>query len=307
MNRRHFIQTGALALGLPSLSGQRETSERVVDAHTHFYDPTRPEGVPWPGKDTPLYRKVMPADWQKLVHPLGIKETIVVEASPWLEDNQWILDLAEQEKCIVGFVGNLNPFELQFSEHLQRFSAHPVFRGIRWRGDLARLANFPLVVTAAKQLVKFDLSLDINSTSATLPQAYQLASEVPDLRIIINHLGSAGDPQNLSLEWRENVLQVSKQPNVFMKVSALAEQAKTQSGQAPHNVDYYLPILDHLWNCFGQDRLIYGSNWPVSDRGAPYQVIYKLVSEFFHSKGHEAAEKYFWQNSQSVYRWKERS
>ena len=142
MNRRHFLQTGALALGLPSLSGQSQNAERVVDAHTHFYDPTRPEGVPWPNKDTPLYRKVMPADWQKLANPLGIKETIVVEASPWVEDNQWILDLAKKETCIIGFVGYLNPLDPQFSDHLKRFAAYPIFRGIRWRGDLARLDNF---------------------------------------------------------------------------------------------------------------------------------------------------------------------
>lgn len=307
MNRRDFLQTGALAIGLPSLSGQTEILGRVVDGHTHFYDPTRPEGVPWPIKDTPLYRTAMPIDWKKVANPLGIQETIVVEASPWTEDNQWILDLADREKCIVGFVGNLNPLEPQFSEHLKRFAPHPIFRGIRWRGELARLNDFPTIVKAAKELAKLDLSLDLNSVASTLPQAHKLASAVPDLRIIINHLGAAGDPQKLSAEWRENVLQASKQPNVFMKVSALAEQAKAPAGEAPTTVDYYLPILDHLWNCFGQERLIYGSNWPVSDRGAPYQTIYKLVSEFFHSKGTETAEKYFWRNSQTAYRWKERS
>lgn len=308
MNRRHFLQTSALAIGLSSLPGQTlSPAGRVVDAHTHFYDPTRPEGVPWPTKGTPLYRKVTPEDWQKLAHPLGIKETIVVEASPWVEDNQWILDLANQEKGIVGFVGNLNPHDAQFKEHLKRFAAHPVFRGIRWRGDLARLEGFPAIVNAAQELAKLDLSLDLNSTPATLPQAHKLAASVPDLRIIINHLGSAGDPQNISEEWRENVLQASKQPNVFMKVSALAEQAKAPDGQAPREVDYYLPILSHLWDCFGQERLIYGSNWPVSDRGAPYEIIFKLVSEFFHSKGPEAAEKYFWKNSQAAYHWKERA
>jgi len=92
-----------------------------------------------------------------------------------------------------------------------------------------------------------------------------------------------------------------------MKVSGLMEQVKGPEGQAPQETDYYLPILDHLWDSFGADRLIYGSNWPVSDRGAPYEAVFNMVSEYFHAKGLDAAEKYFWKNSLTAYRWIERS
>ena len=68
----------------------------------------------------------------------------------------------------------------------------------------------------------------------------------------------------------------------------------------------YLPILDHLWQTFGPDRLIYGSNWPVSDKGAPYATVFNIVNTYFTSKGPEAREKYFWKNSLAAYRWKER-
>ena len=81
---------------------------------------------------------------------------------------------------------------------------------------------------------------------------------------------------------------------------------KCEYGQAPRDTAYYLPILDHLWETFGPDRLIYGSNWPVSDKGAPYDVIFKIVDEYFRTKGNEACEKYFWKNSKAAYRWVER-
>src|SRR5438552_3423504 len=88
---------------LAGLSGLRaalaqpvEIRSGIIDTHTHFYDPARPQGVPWPTKsDTLLYRTVLPHHFQALTQRLGVTGTVVVEASPWLEDNQWILDLAK--------------------------------------------------------------------------------------------------------------------------------------------------------------------------------------------------------------------
>lgn len=307
MNRRRFLHTTAAATLVPGITHAAPPATRIIDTHTHFYDPTRAEGVPWPGKGTKLYRKVMPADWRSLAEPHGIKETVIVEASQWVEDNQWILDLAEKEKCIVGFVGNLDPNDAAFGANLERFAKNPIFRGIRWRGDLVRIdANKDKVLAGARLLAKHGLQLDLNGPPTMLPHAAQLAAEVPDLRIVIDHLGASGDPQSLRPEWKENIRIAARQPNVFMKVSALVEQVKCEEGQAPRDTAYYLPILDHLWEAFGPDRLIYGSNWPVSDKGAPYEVVFKIVDEYFRSKGTHACEKYFWKNSLAAYRWIER-
>ena len=310
MNRRRFLQTAAAAVSAaaaPALHAAPSAS-RIIDTHTHFYDPTRPQGVPWPPKNTWLHRKVMPADWRALAEPHGIRETIVVEASPWVEDNQWILDLAETEACIVGFVGNLDPNDAAFADHLVRFAKHPLFRGIRWRGDLVRIdANKDRVLAGARLLATHGLALDLNGPPDILPHAAQLAASVPDLKMVIDHLGASGDPQSLHPDWKQNTRILAKQANVFMKVSALVEQVKCEQGRAPRDTAYYLPILDHLWETFGPERLIYGSNWPVSDKGASYDVVFNIVDEYFRSKGTAACEKYFWQNSMTAYRWKERA
>src|SRR5262245_38447970 len=86
----------------------------ILDTHTHFYDTARPHPpgrdrpVPWPppSEGPVLYRPVLPAEYVKMVAPLGFKGTVVVEASEWLEDNQWLLDLAVRNPVIVGIVGN---------------------------------------------------------------------------------------------------------------------------------------------------------------------------------------------------------
>ena len=87
------------------------------------------------------------------------------------------------------------------------------------------------------------------------------------------------------------------------KVSALVEQTKDDYGKAPRETEFYKPILDHVWECFGEDRVVYGSNWPVSDKGAPYDVVFRIVDEYFSAKGAAVREKYFLKNSHAAYRW----
>lgn len=309
MKRRHWLQTAAAALTLPaSRLPAAPAATRVIDTHTHFYDPTRPEGVPWPPKNSKLHRKVLPADWKAVAAPHGVKETVIVEASPWVEDNAWILELAAKEPCIVGFVGNLDPTQEGFATNLRRFAANPIFRGVRWRADLVRIdQNKAAALAGARLLAELGLELDLNGPADLIPHAVALARDVPDLRIVINHLGAPGDPKAMNPAWKGHVQALAKSPNLWMKVSALVEQVKGPEGQAPREVDYYRPILDTLWDSLGPDRLVYGSNWPVSDRGGPYDVVFNLVKDYFSSKGAEACEKYFWKNSKDVYRWVERA
>lgn len=144
MTRRDFLRTttraSALAAGLPLGCLPAPRSVGIIDTHTHFYDPSRPQGVPWPPKDdSVLYRRVLPRDFRTLAEPLGITGTVVVEASPWEEDNQWILDLAAQDPFLLGLVGHLKPGRPEFRDQLIRFAAHRRFRGIRtggWNGGL---------------------------------------------------------------------------------------------------------------------------------------------------------------------------
>ena len=315
MNRRRFPRqsacTAASALAAaPLASGETVPLARVVDTHTHFYDPSRAGGVPWPSKGSPLFRTVRPDDWAKVAAPHGVTHTIVVEASPLVEDNQWILDLAAKDRRILGFVGNLDPMAPEFAANLKRFAANPLYRGIRSQkpnANLTGLVEDSVFLTAMKDMAARGLELDVNASMEKHGEATaKLAATLPDLRLVINHLGAPGDPAALKDGWKQGIRLAAKHKNVFCKVSALVEQTRTEWGKAPTDTAYYLPILDHLWESFGEDRLVYGSNWPVSDKGAGYDVVYRIVKEYFTSKGKDAAEKYFWKNSQAAYRWTER-
>lgn len=287
----------------------RSPAAAIIDTHTHFYDPTRKEGVPWPGKDDKsLYRPVLPAEFHKLTAPLGVMGTVVVEASPWLEDNQWLLDLAAKETTVVGVVGNLSPGDNDFAKHLRRFANNPLFCGIRIGHGLLkdRLAN-AVFVADIKRLAEADLELDVNGGPEMPADVARLAGAIPELRIVINHVANVRiDGREPPREWLSGMQAAAERPSVFCKVSALVEGAAPPGQMAPADVDFYRPVLDAVWKEFGEDRLIYGSNWPVSDRAAPYEVLLRIVREYFAAKGAEVSAKFFHRNAQAAYRWAKR-
>jgi L-fucono-1,5-lactonase len=311
MHRREFLHAtigGILAASAADanfLAPERPRLD-IIDCHTHFYDPTRPQGVPWPGKnDKSLYRPVLPDEFKRLARPLGVAGTVVIEASPWLEDNQWLLDLAEKERFIVGIVGHLDTAADDFGRNLRRFARSPLYRGIRIsHADLTDGLQAGLV-ERCKLLIDHGLELDVNGGPDMPADVARLARELPKLRIVINHCGNPRiDGKQPPDRWREGMQAAAKHPNVFCKVSALVEQ--TARKPAPRDVEYYRPVLDTLWSLFGEDRLVFGSNWPVSDRGAPLDTVVGIVRDYFTAKGDRASAKCFRYNAQTAYAWPKR-
>ena len=305
-NRRDFCRATAAALATaPSLMAA-PAPLTIIDTHTHFYDPMRTGGVPWPGKgDKQLHRTTLPADYLAQPVPQPVTGTVVVEASPLVEDNQWILDLAAKNPFIVGFVGNLKPGEEAFAGHLKRFAANRLYRGIRVNEGAVRtgMAN-PAFVADIRRLADLDLELDVNGGPTLLPEVARLARELPTLRIVINHLANTRiDGKNVSPTWRADLEAAAKFPQVFLKVSALVEGTGKNDGTAPREVEFYRPWLDVAWNAFGPDRLVYGSNWPVSERFAKLATVQGIVHDYFSARGREALEKFFARNALAAYKW----
>lgn len=275
MKRREFLlAAGGVAAAVPT---------RIVDTHTHFYDPSRPLGVPWPPKNDPLlYRTVLPKHYQEFARPLGVSGTIVVEASPWVEDNQWVLDLARDDPFLLGLVGHLEPGRPEFKSNLERFRKNRLFLGIRvGAAALARAVREPACAADFQRLGDANLELDVLGPASMFPDLVRIADRFPNLRIVIDHLPFDQPP----------IPELGRRPKVYAKVSG-----------ALRRIEVYREALDELWTLFGPDRLIYGSNWPVCEKVAPYAEVQKVVMAYFTAKGPEAAERYFWKNALAAYR-----
>jgi L-fuconolactonase len=289
----------------PPPDEQAAGAVRALDAHTHFYDPQRPQGVPWPGKgDKLLYRTVLPPEFRELTKKHHVQGTIVVEASPWLEDNQWLLDLAAREPFLVGVVGRLDPASDDFPKHLDRFARDPLFRGIRINHDeLRRGLSQKKFIDHLRLLALSDRTLDVNGGPDMPADVATLAQKIPELRIVINHAANLRiDGQPVPPAWLQGMRAAAAGKRVFCKVSALVEGTRKRNGDAPADVDFYRPTLDALWQTFGEDRLIYGSNWPVSNNAATYATLYEIPRSYFEKRGAAATEKFFLHNAIAAYK-----
>jgi L-fuconolactonase len=305
VTRRGFIGVVTAGSALSPASGA-EAPSRIIDTHTHFYDPTRPQGVPWPAKsETLLYRRALPPDLQKVARGFPLYGTVVIEASPLFEDNQWLLDLARDEPLIVGVVGHLEPGKPPFKQHLLRFAKDRLFRGIRLDEKMIA-AGLPekTFIADLERLADADLELDVIGENTMLPHLVTLSDRIAHLRVVINHLPFDHAADEGSARKARNALrELGQRRQIFAKVSGVLRRI---NGSVPGEAAVYKQSLDELWETFGVDRLVYGSNWPVSDLLAPYPTVVQVVRQYFRTKGDEATERYFWKNSEPAYKWVDR-
>jgi len=307
-NRRAFLASAGV-LAAAASTGCRSTGAApaggIIDTHVHFYDPSRPQGVPWPPKtDSLLYRPVLPPEWKALAKPLGVTGCVIVEASPLEEDNPWILDLAAGAPFILGVVGHLKPGSPGFRASLDRFARNPRFKGIRtglWGVDPAAAGS--AFIPDLRALADRGLALDVGQGVPHMETAARLAAAVPALRIVVNHFGGpkiadgAPDPR-----WLAAVRGAAAHPNVVMKLSGLVEGTGRREGDAPSALDPYRPFFETVWNAFGPDRLVFGSNWPVSARFAPYFRVLDLARAFLGERGPAALDAGLRTNAMRTYR-----
>ncbi len=297
MDRRKFLVTVAPAALRDRLAGS--VSVPIIDTHIHLFDVTRPQGVPWPDKkDTVLYKTALPPGYRQVTKGLGIVGAIEIECSPWLEDNQWVLDVAARDSIIVGTIGDLEPADPKFRDQLNRFQRNPLFRGIRygnlWDRDLGTALAKAAFIDGIKALAASGLVLDTaNPTPALVTAVIRLTDRVPNLQVIMDHLPEM-DPATAGLR------ELAKRPRVYVKVSGVLRRV---DGKVPLDLAFYRDRLDKIWDIFGEDRLIYGSDWPNSDQWGTYPQVLRIVREYFNAKGPAVAEKYFWKNSIAAYHW----
>jgi len=309
MKRREFLGSvagGVVATGMGLKAAPVEAIE-IIDCHTHFYDPMRSEGVPWPPKESSLYRTVLPEHLRAQKQYRPVTGTVVVEASHRLEDNAWLLDLAKRDPFIVGVVGNLKPGGEGFAAHLKRFGSNPVYRGFRVSAELVKDLLKRKELTDLKRVIDADLSLDVNGGPETPGVIAALSGELPELRIVLNHIGNVhitGAPP--PVDWVEGIKSAGRAQNIYCKISALMESAARGEVQAPADLDFYRPYIDVVWNSFGDERVIYGSDWPVSERAGDYAEQQRIIMEYASERGEGAVRGFCAENAFRAYKWKRR-
>ena len=127
-----------------------------------------------------------------------------------------------------------------------------------------------------------------------------IAMRLPSLKIVMNHVANANiDGQAPHVQWTADIQHVAQYSNVYCKISGLFQQAKRRP--APDDVEFYRPVLDVVTHAFGEDRIIYGSNWPVTMHGGKYSEYKRIVLEYYSPMGRAVVEKLLYKNAVEFY------
>ena len=265
----------ALALDTPPLASSAPV---LLDAHQHFwrYDSAQ---YPWIPKGSPLHHDWLPADLAALERPLGIGGSIAVQARQSLAESDWLLGLADADKRIRGVVGWVDLRAKNVGGELARYSRHPKFVGVRHVAQDEPDDRFLVgasFLEGISRLREFDLTYDLLVYPRQLPATIELVERFPDQPFVLDHLGKPPIRAGELNPWRDHIQQLAKSPHVYCKVSGMITEADHVAWRAEDLV----PFLDIVFEAFGPERLMWGSDWPVCLLAGEYRAVFGVVQDY---------------------------
>ncbi|NRB74634.1 MAG: amidohydrolase family protein [Verrucomicrobiales bacterium] len=280
----------------------------IIDTHTHFKGEEQikrqiERGQKKDSKNT-LTQVVTAVDYRELADRLSIAATLVVEAidHPDVDLNASIFDQAKNSDLICGYVARENLSDPEFAERYEEWKATGYLNGFRFRREeLTGYLGDELARENITRLAKDGMVVDLLITLDQHPDALTLATDYPDLKIVINHAyGARMTDGQISDEWKKAVSETSQHPNVHMKISSILNFAGVAK-PAPNDLDHYREILDHCYDSFGEDRVIFGTNWGVCTHWGSVDDVVRIVEEFLAPKGEVITRKAMRDNAMRVY------
>jgi L-fuconolactonase len=271
-----------------------------IDSHQHFWNYSEAE-YPWIPKDSPLHRDWLPADLQPLLAKTGIEGSIAVQARQTVEESRWLLNLADHYPLIKGVVGWVDLRSEKVEEQLAGLSKHPKFVGVRHVVQYEPDVNFmlrPEFQRGLGKLKQFKLTYDILIYPKQLPAAIALAKAFPDQPFVLDHIAKPLIKDGIVSPWREQIRELATLRNVLCKVSGMVTEANPANWKPAD----FKPYLDVVFDAFGEDRLMFGSDWPVCLLVASYEKAFELVDDYARPLSREARDKFFGGNAARYYR-----
>jgi L-fuconolactonase len=250
----------------------------VVDSHLHVWD-LESDGYGWLGpQHGELFRSYGPDEAERQLALAGVQAAVLVQADDSEADTRLMLDVADKHSFVVGVVGWVALEEPErVVEQLADYGSHPAFRGVRQlvhddpRDDVLDL---PAVRRSLAILAEHGLPFDVpDAWPRHLPGLAQLADALPDLTLVVDHLGKPPRGSDDLDAWARAFREVGRRPNTVAKVSGLQ-----MSGQ-PFTIDALRPVWELALEVYGPSRLMYGGDWPMTVPTGGYQPHWEVVSE----------------------------
>ena len=284
---------------------------KIIDTHQHLWD-LEQFSYSWTPNQPALNRSFKLSDYYEATRDLTISKSVHVEADVdeefILGETLHVLSLARNDdNPIAGVVAAARPEYDDFREYINRIAGHRSLKGLRriLHTEPDELSTTTTFVENVKSLEDFGLTFDICVLARQLPRAIDLVKQCPNVNFILDHCGNPNlrsDAEEKEFErWREGLREIAAFPNVVCKVSGIVVNTDL-SAPTRWSAETLRPAVEHVIACFGWDRVMFGSDWPVCTLAASFKEWAETLLLLTRDAGEENQRKLFYENAIRVYR-----
>ena len=272
-----------------------------VDAHQHFwqYNPSRDTWIT--DRMSVLKRDYLPDDLRPELARNGVDSTVAVQADQSESETKFLLDLAESKHFISGVVGWVDLRSPRVAERLEHFSKFDKLVGFRHIVQAERDDHFLLqndFVRGLRQLHPYGYTYDLLVYPRQLPAAVELAARMPEQPFVLDHIGKPEIGNGHRGGWKQQIRELADHPNAYCKLSGIVTEADWKNWTP----ELCKPYLDTVFEAFGPQRLMFGSDWPVCLLAGTYERVTDLVREYLRQCSSDDEEAIMGGNATRFYR-----
>ena len=270
----------------------------TVDAHFHCWQLARGDYGWLTPALAPIYRDVAVSDWRAQSVPHGVTGGVLVQAAPTEAETAFLLAQADAHPAVLGVVGWVDLAASDAPARIENLARHPRLKGLRpmlQDIDDPQWILQPSLAPALQAMVEAGLVFDALVKPAHLAPLLTLAGRHPDLCIVIDHAGKPDIAAGQWQPWADGMARLALQTGVYCKLSGLL----TEAGPAPGAVQ---PWAAHVLACFGADRLVWGSDWPVLESAGSYAQWWAETRQLLNHLSLQAQRAVMDGNARRLYR-----
>ena len=275
----------------------------IVDAHVHFWDP-RVLHYPWLSENPSLRRAFGPTDYDQL-RAGAVSAAVVVEANchpdETLDEVRFVEGIADTNPSIAGIVAYLDiGNSRKTSDTLERLAERPRVVGVRHniQGHASGYCTTTAFADAVRELGRRNLPFDLCITASQLEDARALVARCRDTSFVLDHCGKPAIRHNDFATWAADLELLAQHENVVCKLSGLLTEARDDQ----RSDGVILPYAEYALQCFGDSRMLYGSDWPVVTAAGGAAAWRAMVDRFTSAWSPSARQAFFADNAIRLYR-----
>lgn len=250
-----------------------------IDAHNHYWQYS-PQDYSWINDDMDILKKdFSPAGLKPFIEKYEINGLVAVQARQHHQDNDFLLQQAMQHSIVKGVVGWVDLSADDVEEHLSAYASFPKFVGVRHMVQSEPDENFLLradFMRGVGLLKSYGLAYDILISHTQLPVTIKFVERFPDQKFVLDHIAKPPIKTGDITPWKENICNLAKNSQVLCKLSGLVTEADWKEWK----VSDIVPYLDVVFDAFGPERLMFGSDWPVCLVAADYDQVWEIIKKY---------------------------